>query len=93
MAGSVAPPTAHSNHPLSSRVSLQTFYAQLTLTMMCKMRFYVFVMAGAFCLALVAFTIAFVPETKGLHLERCVLVPPVLMLFQACWAVCRAGWR
>ena len=41
------------------------------MTLMCAMEWGVYAMSAAFCVLLVAFTLALVPETKGLPLERC----------------------
>ncbi|KAI7844792.1 hypothetical protein COHA_001672 [Chlorella ohadii] len=49
---------------------LQIVFTQLTLTMMCKMTWGVFVFSAGFCLLFILFSLFMIPETKGVPLDQ-----------------------
>lgn len=48
--------------------------AQVFLTMLCHLKYFIFLFFGAFVFVMTLFIFFFVPETKNIHIEEMVLV-------------------
>eukprot|EP00887_Chlorella_sp_A99_P000017 scaffold16.g17.t1 len=51
-------------------LTLQIFFSQLTLTVMCALQYGVFVLSAVMCALFVLFSIFLIPETKGVPMEK-----------------------
>ncbi|KAL4433961.1 hypothetical protein ABPG75_000402 [Micractinium tetrahymenae] len=49
---------------------LQVFFTQMTLTLMCALRYGVFLFSAGFCLLFILFSLFLVPETKGVSSDE-----------------------
>eukprot|EP00887_Chlorella_sp_A99_P003220 scaffold9.g3220.t1 len=51
-------------------LTLQIFFSQLTLTVMCKLQYGVFILSAVMCVLFLLFSIFLIPETKGVPVEK-----------------------